>query len=116
MTGGNVAQQTRIRLEDAEEARQELPGRRVLLEVPVDAAHEIGDRFRFVDLEVHGRVHRRHEQRGRNSLAGHVGDEKAQAAARQRKKVEVVSSDLTCGLVPGGDLQAGDVGRSRGRI
>ena len=70
---------------------------------------------RVVDRGVDQRPGERHEQRRRDALAGHVGDDDASrpAAAAEPEHVEEVAADLARRLVVAGDVVARDVGRRR---
>jgi hypothetical protein len=84
--------------------------------VAVDAAEQVGDRRRLVDLEVDGGVHGRHEQRRRDALAGDVRDDEAEPPAREREEVVVVAADLAGRDVAAAISRPATSGRSRGRI
>jgi hypothetical protein len=105
---GDVAQDAGLGLEHPEEGRQELARDRVALEVSVDPRHEVRDGARLVDLEVHGGVDRRHEERRRNALARDVGHEEREPSAGEREEVEVVAADLAGRDVARGDVEPRD--------
>ncbi len=66
---------------------------------------------RVVDRRVQQRPRERHEQGGRDALAGDIGDDDAQRppAPAQAEQVEEVAADLASRLVVAGDIEPGDV-------
>ena len=104
----DVAQHARVRLDQTEEESQELSRRRVTLQMPVDLFDQLYDGLRVVDLEVHGRVDRGHEQGRGHAFPGHVGHQESQAPPREGEEVVVIPSDMARRKVRGGQLQSRD--------
>ncbi len=64
---------------------------------------------------MHGRVDRRHEQRGRNALARDVRHEEREPPAGEGKEVEVVAADLARRPVPSRELEARNARKVSGK-
>ena len=111
MSGRDVPKNARVRLQEPEEERQKLSGRGEAAQVPVDPGDELCNRLRFVDLQMDGGVHGRHEERCRHSFAGNVGDEEGHTAARQREDVVVIAADVARRNVRGRELHASHGGQ-----
>ena len=93
MPGRDVVESVPGRVEHGEEERDELPGRRVAEQVAVEPV-EGGDRVEgLVDDQVEPGREGRHEQRGGDPLARHVGECHGEAAAGEREPVVVVAAD-----------------------
>ena len=106
VSGVAVDQASFFGVESGQEGRREALGVGALVERRVDRFH---DRARIGDV-AHERADRRlqvaREQRGRQSLARHVGDHQATAAV-QFDEIVVVARNLGGRAVEGGDVEAG---------
>ena len=102
---------TRRGIEDAVEERHELPGGRVVGEMPVHHVEEVRGPLATRALRSQRRAPARHHERRADSVARHVADREGEAPVRERARrriVEVVAARLVAVV-----REAGDVRRPR---
>ena len=97
-------------LENSAEERGELLRRREFIEMLIDMSRQLGRNDRSVNcgasghacaqferpaqFHAEGRLQRRHEQRGRDSLARDIGDRDSYVAVRELLEIVVIAGDL----------------------